>query len=88
MHNCDTNLNNIFETIKAKMFLCSQIEILCVYLKSVFKCQISNVLQGKCLVANKHFQPDDVILREEPFVSCQFSWNSYYGYRACSHCLW
>ncbi|XP_026819908.1 SET and MYND domain-containing protein 5 [Rhopalosiphum maidis] len=44
-------------------------------------------VKGKCLVATKHFKEDDLIFTEEPFVSCQFSWNSVYGYRACNHCL-
>jgi len=44
-------------------------------------------IKGKCLVATKCFKSSDLIFKEEPFVSCQFSWNNLYGYRACSHCL-
>ncbi|VVC40614.1 SET domain [Cinara cedri] len=44
-------------------------------------------VKGKCLVATKFYEPDDLIFDEEPFVSCQFSWNNLYGYRACNHCL-
>ncbi|XP_050420382.1 histone-lysine N-trimethyltransferase SMYD5 [Adelges cooleyi] len=44
-------------------------------------------IKGKCLFATKHFEPDELIFEETPFVSCQFSWNRLYGYRACDHCL-
>uniref|UniRef100_A0A1A9WRS9 Protein-lysine N-trimethyltransferase SMYD5 n=1 Tax=Glossina brevipalpis TaxID=37001 RepID=A0A1A9WRS9_9MUSC len=42
---------------------------------------------GRAMVSTKPFNTDDIIFEEEPFVSCQFSWNAAYGYAACDHCL-
>lgn len=39
------------------------------------------------MISKKHFQEGEVIFEEEAFVSCQFSWNSAYGYQACDHCM-
>lgn len=39
------------------------------------------------MIATKSFAIDDVIFEEEPLVSCQFSWNTAYGYAACDHCM-
>ena len=39
------------------------------------------------MVATKAINAGDVIFEEEPFVSCQFSWNAAYGYAACDHCM-
>lgn len=39
------------------------------------------------MVSTKALNTDDIIFEEEPFVSCQFSWNAAYGYAACDHCM-
>lgn len=50
--------------------------------------EIQNISgKGRALIATKSFEIADVIFEEEPFVACQFSWNSAYGYSACDHCL-
>lgn len=43
--------------------------------------------QGRSMIATKPFRAGDTIFEEEPFVSCQFSWNVAYGYLACDHCM-
>ncbi|CAH1374065.1 hypothetical protein MTP99_015441 [Tenebrio molitor] len=43
--------------------------------------------KGKGLFAKKFFKSGSVIFEEEPLVSCQFSWNAAYQYKACDHCL-
>ncbi|CAH0391452.1 unnamed protein product [Bemisia tabaci] len=43
--------------------------------------------KGKALFALKTFNEGDIILEEEPVVSCQFLWNAAYKYLACDHCL-
>uniref|UniRef100_A0A0K8TT51 Protein-lysine N-trimethyltransferase SMYD5 n=1 Tax=Tabanus bromius TaxID=304241 RepID=A0A0K8TT51_TABBR len=43
--------------------------------------------KGRSMIARKHFKTGEVIFEEEPFVSCQFSWNTAYGYAACNHCM-
>lgn len=43
--------------------------------------------KGKGLFALRSFKEGDIILEEKPFVCCQFSWNTEYGYLACDNCL-
>ncbi|XP_061393636.1 histone-lysine N-trimethyltransferase SMYD5 [Musca vetustissima] len=43
--------------------------------------------KGRAMVAAKLINAGDTIFEEEPFVSCQFSWNAAYGYAACDHCM-
>lgn len=43
--------------------------------------------KGRSMIALKSYKAGDTIIEEEPFVSCQFSWNSMYGYLACDHCM-
>ncbi|KAJ8934380.1 hypothetical protein NQ314_013421 [Rhamnusium bicolor] len=43
--------------------------------------------KGKGLFAKKKINCGSVIFEEDPLVSCQFSWNAAYQYRACDHCL-
>uniref|UniRef100_A0A1A9UIH0 Protein-lysine N-trimethyltransferase SMYD5 n=1 Tax=Glossina austeni TaxID=7395 RepID=A0A1A9UIH0_GLOAU len=43
--------------------------------------------RGRAMVSAKSLNTDDIIFEEEPFVSCQFSWNAAYGYAACDHCM-
>ncbi|CAH2003454.1 unnamed protein product [Acanthoscelides obtectus] len=43
--------------------------------------------KGKGLYAKEKITKDSVILEEDPLVSCQFSWNAAYGYKACDNCL-
>lgn len=43
--------------------------------------------KGRSLIATKPIRAGDTIFEEEPFVSCQFSWNKAYGYLACDHCM-
>jgi len=35
--------------------------------------------KGRSLIALKSYNEGDTIFEEEPFVSCQFSWNCAYG---------
>jgi len=42
---------------------------------------------GKGVFSLRHYQEDDIIFEEQPLVSCQFLWNSMYGYKSCDHCL-
>ena len=39
------------------------------------------------MYATRNFQIGDVIFQEKPLVSCQFSWNTAYGYLACEYCM-
>lgn len=43
--------------------------------------------QGKGLFATRDINVGEVIVEEEPIISCQFSWNALYGYQSCSHCM-
>lgn len=43
--------------------------------------------KGYGVFANKKIVKGDIILEEEPFVSCQFEWNKAYNYLACDYCL-
>lgn len=45
------------------------------------------VFQGKGLFATRKFDQGDIILEEDPLVSCQFAWNAAYRYLACDHCM-
>ncbi|CAH4033988.1 unnamed protein product [Pieris brassicae] len=47
----------------------------------------SNAKKGKGLYATKQYNIGDVILEEDPLVSCQFTWNAAYRYLACDHCM-
>ncbi|KAJ8952704.1 hypothetical protein NQ318_021021 [Aromia moschata] len=49
--------------------------------------RITDSSKGKGLFAIKKINSGSVIFEEDPLVSCQFSWNAAYQYRACSHCL-
>uniref|UniRef100_A0A1B0CIA3 SET domain-containing protein n=1 Tax=Lutzomyia longipalpis TaxID=7200 RepID=A0A1B0CIA3_LUTLO len=40
--------------------------------------------KGKCLRATRKFRKGEAIIEESPLISCQFPWNAFYGYRACS----
>lgn len=51
------------------------------------KVLIALQFQGKGLFATKQFNGGDVILAEDPLVSCQFAWNAAYRYLACDHCM-
>ena len=44
-------------------------------------------MKGRSMIATKSYKLGDTIFEEEPFVSCQFSWNAMYGYLACDHCM-
>ncbi|CAG9562613.1 unnamed protein product [Danaus chrysippus] len=52
-----------------------------------FEVRMCNSQKGKGLFATKEFLPGDVILEEEPLVSCQFAHNAAYRYLACDHCM-
>ncbi|XP_067642634.1 histone-lysine N-trimethyltransferase SMYD5 [Eurosta solidaginis] len=43
--------------------------------------------KGRAMICTKNIANGDTIFEEEPFVSCQFSWNAAYGYTACDHCM-
>ncbi|XP_055924091.1 histone-lysine N-trimethyltransferase SMYD5 [Eupeodes corollae] len=43
--------------------------------------------KGRSMIALRTFAVGDTIFEEEPFVSCQFTWNATYGYAACDHCM-
>lgn len=43
--------------------------------------------KGRSMIARRPFKTGETIFEEEPFVSCQFSWNQAYGYLACDHCM-
>lgn len=55
------------------------------YILNLYLLYIS--LKGRSMIAIKAFKTDDTIFEEEPFVSCQFSWNKAYGYAACDYCM-
>ncbi|CAK1555209.1 unnamed protein product [Leptosia nina] len=52
-----------------------------------YEVRITNGKKGKGLFAKKIFNEGDVILEEDPLVSCQFAWNVAYRYLACDHCM-
>ncbi|CAB3226642.1 unnamed protein product [Arctia plantaginis] len=52
-----------------------------------FEVRTSNTKKGKALFATKKFDQGDIILEEEPLVSCQFAWNAAYKYLACDYCM-
>ncbi|KAG6454293.1 hypothetical protein O3G_MSEX008624 [Manduca sexta] len=52
-----------------------------------FEIKITNSNKGKGLFATKKYDPGDIILEEDPIVSCQFAWNAAYRYLACDHCM-
>ncbi|KOB70030.1 SET and MYND domain-containing protein 5, partial [Operophtera brumata] len=52
-----------------------------------FEVRISNSKKGKGLFATKMYEPGDIILEEDPLVSCQFAWNAAYRYLACDYCM-
>nr|XP_002127168.1 SET and MYND domain-containing protein 5 isoform X1 [Ciona intestinalis] len=47
---------------------------------------IDNV-KGFGLFSTEDISSDSVILEEDPIISCQFSWNKLYKYRACDYCM-
>lgn len=49
--------------------------------------RVCNSKKGKGLFATKKFDPGDIILEEDPLVSCQFAWNAAYRYLACDYCM-
>ncbi|XP_026748892.1 histone-lysine N-trimethyltransferase SMYD5 [Galleria mellonella] len=52
-----------------------------------YEIRIANCKKGKSLFATKQYEQGDVILEEDPLVSCQFAWNAAYRYLACDHCM-
>lgn len=60
--------------------------IYCIVIVSVFFNELL-FLQGKGLFATQKFDQGDVILEEDPLVSCQFAWNAAYRYLACDYCM-
>ncbi|KAL0880318.1 hypothetical protein ABMA27_002770 [Loxostege sticticalis] len=52
-----------------------------------FEVRTSNSKKGKGLFATKKFDQGDIILEEDPLISCQFAWNAAYRYLACDHCM-
>ncbi|XP_013141688.1 PREDICTED: SET and MYND domain-containing protein 5 [Papilio polytes] len=52
-----------------------------------FEIRTSNSKKGKGLFATKKFDKGDIILEEDPLVSCQFAWNAAYRYLACDYCM-
>ncbi|KAJ8723213.1 hypothetical protein PYW08_003125 [Mythimna loreyi] len=52
-----------------------------------FEIRTSNSKKGKGLFATKKYDQGDVILEEDPLVSCQFAWNAAYRYLACDYCM-
>lgn len=52
-----------------------------------YEVRTSNNKKGKALFATKMYNKGDVILEEDPLVSCQFAWNAAYRYLACDHCM-
>ncbi|KAL3276495.1 hypothetical protein HHI36_011875 [Cryptolaemus montrouzieri] len=49
--------------------------------------RLTDSSKGKGLFTKKTLKEGSVIFDEEPLVSCQFSWNALYKYKACDHCL-
>lgn len=47
----------------------------------------SEQTKGRGLFTTRSFKKDEKIIEEQPLFSCQFSWNSAYGYAACDFCL-
>ena len=43
--------------------------------------------KGRGLIATRDFVKGETLFREKPLVSCQFSWNVDYGYKACHNCM-
>uniref|UniRef100_A0A1E1WRE0 Protein-lysine N-trimethyltransferase SMYD5 n=1 Tax=Pectinophora gossypiella TaxID=13191 RepID=A0A1E1WRE0_PECGO len=52
-----------------------------------FEIRTSNSKKGKAMFSTKKFDLGDVILEEDPLISCQFAWNQAYRYLACDHCM-
>ncbi|KAI5646084.1 SET domain-containing protein [Phthorimaea operculella] len=52
-----------------------------------FEIRTSSSKKGKGMFATKKFDQGDVILEEDPLVSCQFAWNQAYRYLACDYCM-
>ncbi|XP_028040938.1 SET and MYND domain-containing protein 5 [Bombyx mandarina] len=52
-----------------------------------FEVRNYNTKKGKGLFATKQYNQGDVILEEDPLVSCQFAWNAAYRYLACDNCM-
>ncbi|KAL4716148.1 hypothetical protein ACJJTC_013925 [Scirpophaga incertulas] len=46
-----------------------------------------NSKKGKALFATRKYEQGEVILEEDPLVSCQFAWNAAYRYLACDFCM-
>lgn len=49
--------------------------------------RIAGPSKGKGLFSRKKICSGSIILEEDPLVSCQFSWNAAYKYKACDHCM-
>jgi hypothetical protein len=49
--------------------------------------QVISESKGRGLVATREFVKGETLFREKPMVSCQFSWNVDYGYKACHNCM-
>lgn len=49
--------------------------------------QFIDDLKGSGMFSTGKILKNDVIFQEEPFVSCQFSWNKVYKYLACDYCM-
>ena len=49
--------------------------------------QVISEEKGRGLIAARDFLKGETLFREKPMVSCQFSWNTEYGYRACHNCM-
>ncbi|XP_026478679.1 SET and MYND domain-containing protein 5 [Ctenocephalides felis] len=43
--------------------------------------------KGRSLFAKQDIKAEEKIFEEEPIVSCQFSWNKVYDYKACDFCM-
>ncbi|XP_063381431.1 histone-lysine N-trimethyltransferase SMYD5 [Cydia fagiglandana] len=52
-----------------------------------FEIKTCNSKKGKAMFSTKNYEPGDIILEEDPLVSCQFAWNAAYKYIACDHCM-
>lgn len=52
-----------------------------------FEIRPVNSKKGKGLFASKSFDEGDIILEENPIVSCQFTWNAACKYKACDFCM-
>ena len=49
--------------------------------------QVISEEKGRGLIATRDFIKGETLFREKPMVSCQFSWNVDYGYKACHNCM-